>query len=79
MEINKEQAIAATNQKIQDHIPLAASLIKENPVKASISSLQRTFKIGFHVAIKVMEELERQGLVRKVALGTWEAVNNGNR
>ena len=76
MEINKEQAIAATNKKIQDHIPLAASLIKENPVKASISSLQRTFKVGFYVAIRVMEELERQGLVRKVSLGTWEAVSH---
>jgi DNA segregation ATPase FtsK/SpoIIIE-like protein len=78
MEINKEQAIAATNQKIQDHIPLAAQFIKENPARASITSLQRRFSIGYYIAIQVMESLQAKGLVRKVALGTWEAISHDN-
>lgn len=76
MEINVEQGIAATNKKIQDHIPLAAQFIKENPARTSTASLQRKFSIGYYVAIKVMEALQEKGLVRKVTYGAWEAVRH---
>ena len=64
----KRAAVDAIDQCFGD----AVTFVKETK-KASISSIQRRFKIGYGRAANIIDEMERQGVVGK------RESQNGNR
>ncbi len=60
--INEVQKNAESGEEADEHLDKAIDLVVEKE-KASVSMLQRQFRIGYNRAARLMEDLERRGIV----------------
>ncbi|HFG1952533.1 TPA: DNA translocase FtsK [Vibrio cholerae] len=70
-EAEYETSITKLEQRCEDLLEDAIAFVKETR-RASVSALQRKFKIGFNHAARIMERMEEMNIVSKPA-------HNGNR
>lgn len=83
-QITKTAQVAGASEDMDEYFEDAVDLIIEKE-KASVSMLQRQFRIGYNRAARLMDELERQGMVgpedgskpRRVNItrAEWEEMN----
>jgi len=61
--VNSPEEVAKRAQQYIDNLPLVIEYVRVNPKKCNVQHLQRKFQIPYIVSARIMDTMERDGMI----------------